>query len=813
MRSAFTLFGALFCSFLLSACGGGGSALSDPGNGQTPPSGSNTISLTISNSDINADTPATLTATVQNSLTGAVSGELVTFTLNDSSLGTFVPAIGTALTNANGVATVTLATSNVPGAGTVAASIASGASATVGFTMAGDGGASGGSAQITLKLTDTNGTVINSITSTTPGVLTATVKGISKQVIVTFDSTIGDLPVKTAITDANGVASVSVYAGSTPGAGTATASIATGESADQVFVVGASNIMMGSGTPFVSGKASVSTLTLSAGGTATISVMLQDADGNPFTEPVDVSFASKCSKSATPQAVLSSPVTAVNGLASSTYLAKGCVGDDNITVSADVGGKSLSATGVINVLAADAGSIVFIDATPENIGIKGTGSDESSTLRFKVLDTNGNPVANKSVTFSLNTAVGGLTINPPSAMTNSDGIAQTVVNSGTVATSVRVTAAIADTDPVISSQSSVLVISTGVPDQDSFSLSAEELNTEGWDIDGTQVPVTARLADAFNNPVPDGTAVYFTTEGGAITPSCVTSNGACTVTWTSQNVRPEGQTLIDSFGDMYRNPRAELSASGGNYYGQKFGGRATITATAIGEESFPDLNGNGRFDASEVTAFLGNDVGGHPYDLDEAFGDYNEDGVFNPEQTGGQAGGELEELIDFNKNGTFDSKDGKYNGVLCSIPAHNGCANGIDQPKSIDVRANLVLVMSGSNAYATVANDIRIVDRDGDNLGGNIDINGKSTAIVQFTIADLHNQQMPAGTVVTFTTSAGSVASSANYTWPSSNHNGGRQFSVTLKGADQPDSGAFIVTVETPGGLTTEVVNIPVNIY
>jgi hypothetical protein len=49
--------------------------------------------------------------------------------------------------------------------------------------------------------------------------------------------------------------------------------------------------------------------------------------------------------------------------------------------------------------------------------------------------------------------------------------------------------------------------------------------------------------------------------------------------------------------------------------GQKLGGRATITATAIGEESFPDLNGNGRFDASEVTAFLCNDISGDNYDL------------------------------------------------------------------------------------------------------------------------------------------------------------------------------------------------------
>ncbi|HBF45457.1 MAG TPA: hypothetical protein DDW91_02715, partial [Shewanella frigidimarina] len=93
----------------------------------------------------------------------------------------------------------------------------------------------------------------------------------------------------------------------------------------------------------------------------------------------------------------------------------------------------------------------------------------------------------------------------------------------------------------------------------------------------------------------------------------------------------------------------------GNIYGQKYGGRATVTATAIGEESFPDLNGNGRFDASEANTFLtGTDVTGQSFDLNDAYNDYNEDGLFNPQQTGGQAGGTLEELIDFNSNGIFD---------------------------------------------------------------------------------------------------------------------------------------------------------------
>ncbi|QSX38558.1 Ig-like domain-containing protein [Shewanella sedimentimangrovi] len=817
MKSAYKLWFASFLSFLLIACGGGGGLSSDEDGGGGTPTDTITVSVSISNTDIDAATPATVTANVTGSVSGAQAGKLVTFSLNNDSMGTFTPGTGTALTDANGNAVIALSTADIEGAGTVTATVDTGESGKVGFNMKGDGGRStGSSAQVSLTLTDVNGNAIDTISTTKPGKLVATVSGVSKTVIVTFDSTLGDLPIKTAITDANGRATVDVYAGSQPGAALASASLSTGELGQKVFVVGATNVLMGTaeGT-FESGKASVSATSLSAGGTASISVKLQDDQGNVYTEPVDVHFTSTCSSKSTPEAELSTPVTAVGGIVTSTYLAKGCVGDDAISVTANVGGKNLSATGTINIMAADAGSIVFVSATPENISIKGTGGDESSTVKFKVLDTNGNPVANKAVSFSLNTSVGGLTLSPATATTNNLGIAQTVVTSGTVATTVRVTASIDGTDPLISSQSSVLVISTGKPDQDSFSLSAEVLNAEGWDLDGTEVKVTARLADAFNNPVPDGTAVYFTTEGGAIDPSCTTSGGACTVVWRSQNARPEGIEIIDGAGNQISNPVYDLVEDSGRYYGfygQNFGGRATITATAVGEESFPDTNGNGRFDAEEMTAFLtGKDVSGHGYDLTDAFVDYNEDGIFNPQQSGGQAGGDNEELIDFDVDGQFDAADGKYNGVLCSEPAHAGCATGDAQ--SLFVRKSLVMVMSGSTAYATNANDVLISDKDGPSLGGSIDIIGKSAASVVFSISDLHNQQMPAGSTVTFTTSAGSIASTPSYTWTSTNRNSAARYAVTVKGADEPESGVFSVVVTTPSGVVTEVLAIPVNIY
>ncbi|PTA50466.1 hypothetical protein C9I43_08105 [Shewanella morhuae] len=845
MKSAYKVFLAGMCSLFLFACGGGGSISDDgTGNGTEPKPSVVTVTLSISNTDISAAVPATVSAKVVDSKLGALANKLVIFSLDDSALGVFQTldssaSNGAIVTDANGIASLQLLTAKKAGGGVITAKVASGEYGDIPFIMKGDGGDAGGGPQITLTLTDAAENPIDSIASTTPGILTATVTGITKTSIVTFDATTGDLPVKTAITDANGKASVNLYAGSTFNAGTAKASLSTGEFDDLAFAVGATNVLIGSGSPFISGKADVSALTLSAGGTATISILLQDDKGNPFTEPVDVRFASTCSNKATPEAIISSPITAIGGQATSTYLAKGCAGVDNITVTADVGGKNLSATGSINVLSASVGSIVFVDATPENIGIKGTGTAESSTLRFRVLDTNGNAVANKTVDFKLNNDSAGLGLTPSTATSNSQGYVQTVVNSGTVATTVRVTATILGINGTnISSQSNVLVVSTGKPDQDSFSLSASALNVEGWNYDGAKVTITARLADAFNNPVPDGTAVVFTTEGGSIESSCQTKDGVCSVTWTSQNPRPES---VDNNGPLFnisgiqtQDPNAALkletnlvgASYNGNHFGQPYGGRVTITATAIGEESFPDLNSNNILDTKkEFDLFVGTpincgrDNSGDCYDLTEAFVDHNEDGIYTPAYPKSgppDNSGDRETFIDFidpvnpTGQGVFNLADGEYSGILCdSSAADVKCS----QQVSISVRRSLVLVMSGSEAIATQPANVIITD----NLSGNnqIDIALKGTASVIFTISDINNQQMPAGTTVSFNPTGATLTSSEKYTWPSTNYNGGRQFVVSLKGGEQADSGNLIVTVTTPGEFgipktTTEVLNIPI---
>jgi hypothetical protein len=301
--------------------------------------------------------------------------------------------------------------------------------------------------------------------------------------------------------------------------------------------------------------------------------------------------------------------------------------------------------------------------------------------------------------------------------------------------------------------------------------------------------------------------------------------------WRSQEPRPAGQLLTSKFCTLAddNDPNvfcARLPLDNGkNYLGQEYGGRASVLATAIGEESFPDKNGNGRFDESENTLFQGLDVGDRLYDLKEAFVDHNEDGFYNPEESNPSAeiGGELEEFADFNSNGAFDVEDAAYNGILCGLndvtnpgttTANQYCADPDDEPDptkksekvSTNVRDSTVIIMSGTSPYITVTatNDAVVnTDPNFNPTDTSLYIAGESTGTVSIIIADLHNQPMPAGTIITFVAGVGSVVGGSSYTWPGDSRNGGSAFGVAVKGEADPTSGPLQIQVETPGGVTT----------
>jgi hypothetical protein len=100
-------------------------------------------------------------------------------------------------------------------------------------------------------------------------------------------------------------------------------------------------------------------------------------------------------------------------------------------------------------------------------------------------------------------------------------------------------------NPDISTTSDSIVVTTGLPVQRAFSLSVDTPNVEGWNRDSSPdkpaAHVQIMLADAFGNPVPDGTPVVFQTNMGSVGSSnkggCNTVNGGCVVDFRAQNPR------------------------------------------------------------------------------------------------------------------------------------------------------------------------------------------------------------------------------------------------------------------------------------
>ena len=200
-------------------------------------------------------------------------------------------------------------------------------------------------------------------------------------------------------------------------------------------------------------------------------------NGEAYTTPVDVNFTSACAEAETSN--LDETVTTSNGIAQASYQAVGCIGDDTITASTDI--NSLSVTTTINVASSAADSIRFISATPSSIAIAGTGGadrQETSTVIFEVVDVNGSASSLQDVTFSLNNGPSGTTLSSTSGTTNTDGQVSVVVKAGSVAGPVRVQVEVTDSDPLISSISDQLSVSTGLPDQDSFSFALEDHSPE-----------------------------------------------------------------------------------------------------------------------------------------------------------------------------------------------------------------------------------------------------------------------------------------------------------------------------------------------
>ncbi|HCA77081.1 MAG TPA: invasin [Alteromonas sp.] len=137
------LIAATWALLLLVACGGGGSVSREENTGGSTPDPTYSVSLTLADSDGNTstsltgDSPLILSATVTDSDGSPVANTVVTFSFTVANLARFSNDTGTALTNDEGVATITLIVGELSGSGAVEAALETGETTRIGFSSSG----------------------------------------------------------------------------------------------------------------------------------------------------------------------------------------------------------------------------------------------------------------------------------------------------------------------------------------------------------------------------------------------------------------------------------------------------------------------------------------------------------------------------------------------------------------------------------------------------------------------------------------------------------------------------------------------------
>jgi hypothetical protein len=330
--------------------------------------------------------------------------------------------------------------------------------------------------------------------------------------------------------------------------------------------------------------------TLAAYGTRQVSVQANINGVASTGAPVQVSFNASCGQvspaaattNSSGVALVSYSATDLPGTSQSTL---GCSGK-SVTISASTSGSGVLSKS-LSILGSPATNLSFVSVKPTRIYLKNSGGLEQAIAEFKLVNAREEPLLGQDVQLTLKTLNGGIpkasfgTVGNVTAInltTDAAGKVTVPVFSGTVPTSVIVNAALVS-NPLVQTDSAVLAIASGRPAQGQVSLSVGKFAIRGFNFDGEETSITMSLADRQGNPVPDGTAVNFVTEGGVmIPPVCTTGsvagNSQCTVNIRTQNPRPTN-------------------------------GLVSILAFVPGEEDFVDANFNNVYDCGESFTDLG----------------------------------------------------------------------------------------------------------------------------------------------------------------------------------------------------------------
>ncbi|WP_367106324.1 hypothetical protein [uncultured Psychrobacter sp.] len=416
---------------------------------------------------------------------------------------------------------------------------------------------------------------------------------------------------------------------------------------------------------------------LPSGGQTPISMKVTDGEGKALSG-ILVNFNSSCGQ--LPEQVTSDSdgmVQAVfKAINTDTTLCSG-----SVRISATAGNAKQSTN--LTVAAAEATSIIYT-SSDLTLGIRGSGSASTGQAEFTVY-SGATTLANERVTISLEKSPLGLTFGPNrnqadyTATTDANGQIVVPIFPGSTPGPVEIEVTLVD-DPQINALSKNITVASSRVTQTGLSLSWEK-NVLDWSYDGDTSNITARMVDRNGNAVPDGTVINFTAEGGKVTSSCATTNGTCSVIFSTQNPRP---------GD----------------------GRVSILAVAEGEKDYIDMNENNAWD--EGVDILVHNIG-------DTFRDDNENGTFEkgeftyPLTTGATNNcvNNLDRYINLKFPSISDTKKRQYKAnyinEFVSPNKANSCNTGLDAI----VRYQGITLLSNSA-------DIRFTV-------GDIDVNGNFT--------------------------------------------------------------------------------------
>lgn len=467
---------------------------------------------------------------------------------------------------------------------------------------------------MSLQLVDSTGAVLASptLSQTEARNLKVTLKNAAgavqafKRVAVTLDSPLAVLTPQsgTQLTDAAGVAVFAIAPASVTSSGAVTATAKA--SIDGAEVSKTLDLQITAGNVALSGL-SVNPTSAQLGQSVNVSVNAS-VNGQPAaSNSVTVAITSTCGTVSPASAQVDS-----SGKASAviqTTVSGSC------SVAATTAGVASPATASYTVTTAPVTGIQFVQVSPAVIYQQDSVGANSSIVKFKVIDSNGNPVSGQTVNAALINPTGGVHFCDAAASAGSavsaapSGEVSFSVCSGTQPETVQVRATLAGASGIFT-DSNILTVQTGLPTQRFFDIAADRWNFYVGGLftsqySGDSVNITVRLADRQGNPVPNGTPVAFVTEGGQINSSnissCIVSdgNGGCSVPLIGQEYRPLGSMNVD--GSRLGDPRP---------------GRVTVLVMADGEESFIDKNNNNRYDPGELFE-----------DLGVPFMDKNEDGL------------------------------------------------------------------------------------------------------------------------------------------------------------------------------------------